>query len=167
MAEVCKSAIVVLVHVDAPGKKLLFMGSELAQWHEWNYDAEIQWDLLQWETHRGVKQMLADLNHLVQREPALHQVDFRGEGFEWLDCMNNHDSIIAYTRKAENPNDFVVVACNFTPIVRHNYRLGVPRPATIPRSSTVTQGSMRAATSATIQVARRNGTVITAAPPRC
>jgi 1,4-alpha-glucan branching enzyme len=110
-----------------PGKKLLFMGSELAQWHEWNYDGEIQWDLLQWDTHRGIKQLLADLNHLVQREPALHQVDFRDAGFEWLDCLNHHDSIISYIRKAEDPNDFVVVACNFTPVVRQGYRLGVPR----------------------------------------
>ncbi len=110
-----------------PGKKLLFMGSELAQWHEWNYDGEIQWDLLQWDTHRGIKQLLGDLNHLVQREPALHQIDFRGEGFEWLDCMNNNDSIISYVRKAEDPNDFVVVACNFTPIPRLGYRLGVPK----------------------------------------
>ena len=110
-----------------PGKKLLFMGSELAQWHEWNYDGEIGWDLLQYDTHRGIKQLIGDLNHLVQREPALHQVDFRGEGFEWLDCMNNQDSIISYVRKAEDPNDFVVVACNFTPVVRNGYRLGVPK----------------------------------------
>lgn len=110
-----------------PGKKLLFMGCELAQWHEWNYDGEIQWDLLQWDTHRGIKQLLGDLNRLVQREPALHQVDFRSEGFEWLDCMNNHDSVISYVRKAEDPNDFLVIACNFTPIVRNGYRLGVPK----------------------------------------
>lgn len=109
-----------------PGKKLLFMGSELAQWHEWNYDGEIQWDLLQWDTHRGIKQLLADLNHLIQREPALHQVDFRSEGFEWLDCMNAGDSVISYVRKAEDPKDYVVVACNFTPIVRNHYQLGVP-----------------------------------------
>lgn len=110
-----------------PGKKLLFMGSELAQWHEWNYDGEIQWDLLQWDTHRGIKQLLGDLNALLQREPALHQVDFRSDGFEWLDCMNGNDSVIAYTRKAENPDDFLVVACNFTPMVRNNYRLAVPK----------------------------------------
>lgn len=110
-----------------PGKKLLFMGSELAQWHEWNYDGEIGWDLLQFDTHRGIKQLIGDLNHLVQREPALHQIDFRGEGFEWLDCMNNQDSIISYVRKAEDPNDFVIVACNFTPVVRQGYRLGVPK----------------------------------------
>ena len=71
--------------------------------------------------------MLADLNHLVAREPALHQVDFRGEGFEWIDCMNRGDSMISFVRKAEDPRDFVVVACNFTPVVRHGYRIGVPQ----------------------------------------
>ena len=110
-----------------PGKKLLFMGSEIAQWHEWNYDTEIQWDLLQWDTHRGIKQLIGDLNRLVCQEPALHQVDLRGEGFEWIDCMNRHDSMISFIRKAEDPNDFLVVAANFTPVVRHGYRLGVPR----------------------------------------
>jgi 1,4-alpha-glucan branching enzyme len=109
-----------------PGKKLLFMGSELAQWHEWNYDGELQWDLLQWETHRGVQRLLSDLNHLVQREPALHQVDFDGDGFEWIDCMSAADSVLGFVRKAKDPNDFLVVCSNFTPVVRE-YRMGVPR----------------------------------------
>lgn len=110
-----------------PGKKLLFMGSEFGQWHEWNYDAEIQWDLLDWETHRGVKKLIGDLNHLVINEPALHEVDFQGDGFEWIDCMNRADSIISFMRKAKDPDDFVVVACNFTPVPREAYCLGVPR----------------------------------------
>jgi 1,4-alpha-glucan branching enzyme len=109
-----------------PGKKLLFMGCELAQWHEWNYDSEIQWDLLDWETHRGVQKLVADLNHLVKREPALHELDFSGEGFEWIDCMNAQDSVLGYIRKSKDPNDFVVVCSNFTPVVR-KYRMGVPR----------------------------------------
>jgi len=109
-----------------PGKNLLFMGCELAQWHEWNYDSEIQWDLLDWETHRGVQKLVADLNHLVKREPALHELDFSGDGFEWIDCMNAQDSVLGYIRKAKDPNDFVVVCSNFTPIVR-KYRMGVPR----------------------------------------
>jgi 1,4-alpha-glucan branching enzyme len=110
-----------------PGKKLLFMGSEFAQWHEWDYDSEIQWDLLHWETHRGVKSMLADLNKLVINEPALHQLDFSGEGFEWIDCMNRQDSIISFIRKGQDPDDFLVVACNFTPVVRQGYLLGAPK----------------------------------------
>ena len=109
-----------------PGKNLLFMGCELAQWHEWNYDSEIQWDLLNWETHRGVQKLVADLNHLVKREPALHELDFSDEGFEWIDCMNAQDSVLGYVRKAKDPNDFVVVCSNFTPVVR-KYRMGVPR----------------------------------------
>ena len=109
-----------------PGKNLLFMGCELAQWHEWNYDSEIQWDLLDWETHRGVQKLVADLNHLVKREPALHELDFSGDGFEWIDCMNAQDSVLGYIRKAKDPNDFVVVCSNFTPVVRR-YRMGVPR----------------------------------------
>ncbi|MCA9128660.1 MAG: 1,4-alpha-glucan branching protein GlgB [Planctomycetales bacterium] len=110
-----------------PGKKLLFMGSEIAQWHEWDYDSEIQWDLLSWETHSGIKRMLADLNHLVIQEPALHEVDFSSNGFEWIDCMNRHDSVISFIRRAEDPNDFLIVACNFTPVVREGYLVGVPQ----------------------------------------
>jgi 1,4-alpha-glucan branching enzyme len=109
-----------------PGKKLLFMGSEIAQWHEWNYDAELQWDLLQWDTHRGIQKLVADLNHLVQREPALHEVDFESQGFEWIDCMSADDSVLCYMRKARNPEDFLVVALNFTPVVRR-YRIALPR----------------------------------------
>jgi 1,4-alpha-glucan branching enzyme len=109
-----------------PGKKLLFMGSELAQWHEWNYDGELQWDLLQWDTHRGIQKLVADLNHLVQREPALHELDFDGAGFEWIDCMNAEDSVLCYLRKAKDPDDFLVVAANFTPVVRR-YRVATPK----------------------------------------
>jgi 1,4-alpha-glucan branching enzyme len=87
----------------------------------------LQWDLLQWDTHRGVQRLLGDLNQLVQREPALHQIDFQGEGFEWIDCMNGADSVLGYIRKAKDPNDFLVVCCNFTPVVRE-YRMGVPKP---------------------------------------
>ncbi len=137
-----QTCVCCILHVDNPGKKLLFMGSELAQWHEMELRRRDRLGPIAVGYSPRHQQLIGDLNHLVQREPALHQVDFRGEGFEWLDCMNNHDSIIAYVRKAENPEDFVVVACNFTPIVRHNYRLGVPRADTIPRSSIVIPVSM-------------------------
>ena len=109
-----------------PGKKLLFMGCELAQWHEWNYDNAIQWDLLDWDTHRGMQRLVADLNHLVQREPALYERDFTSDGFEWIDCMSAQDSVLGYIRKAKDPNDFLVVCSNFTPVVR-TYRVGVPK----------------------------------------
>ncbi len=109
-----------------PGKKLLFMGSELAQWHEWNYDGELQWDLLQWDTHRGIQKLIADLNRVLRQEPSLYQVDFDGAGFEWIDCMSAEESVLGFVRKAKNSQDSVLVVSNFTPVVRP-YRLGVPR----------------------------------------
>lgn len=109
-----------------PGKKLLFMGSDFGQWYEWNYDASLQWDLLQWESHRGLRKCVGDLNRLLRREKALHEVDFDYRGFEWIDCHNYQDSILAYVRRAKDPGDFLVICCNFTPVPRIDYRLGVP-----------------------------------------
>ena len=109
-----------------PGKKLQFMGGEIAQWNEWDCENELQWDLLQWELHQGMQKLVSDLNTLYRREPALHQVDFEYQGFDWVDSHNYNDSVLVYMRKATDPNDFVFVACNFTPVVRKNYRLGVP-----------------------------------------
>jgi 1,4-alpha-glucan branching enzyme len=109
-----------------PGKKLLFMGSEFGQWREWNFDASLDWHLLQHDTHRGLSKAVADLNALIRREPALHQLDFDGRGFEWIDCHNWQDSVLAFVRRGENPDDFLVVCCNFTPVPREGYRLGVP-----------------------------------------
>jgi 1,4-alpha-glucan branching enzyme len=108
-----------------PGKKLLFMGGEFGQWNEWNYDSSLQWDLLQWESHQGLQKFLGDMNAIYRREPALHQVDFDGQGFEWIDCHNADDSVLSFMRKAKDPNDYLLVACNFTPAPRTNYRLGV------------------------------------------
>ncbi|HVX11724.1 MAG TPA: 1,4-alpha-glucan branching protein GlgB [Pirellulales bacterium] len=109
-----------------PGKKLLFMGGEIGQWNEWNYDSSLQWDLLQWASHQGLQKCLSDLNHLYRREPALHEVDFEGHGFEWIDCRNADDSVLSYIRKAKDPSDYLVVVSNFTPVVRQGHRLGVP-----------------------------------------
>jgi 1,4-alpha-glucan branching enzyme len=109
-----------------PGKKLLFMGGEFGQWNEWNYDTSLQWDLLQWPSHQGLQKLVADLNQLYRREPALHQVDFDGAGFEWIDCHNYHDSVLSFLRRAKRRDDFVLAACNFTPVPRLGYRLGVP-----------------------------------------
>ena len=110
-----------------PGKKLLFMGGEFGQWNEWNYDESLQWHLLQWESHKGLQRMVADIHALYRREPALHEVDFEDHGFEWIDCHNYESSTLAYIRKAKDPHDYLVVACNFTPVVREGYRLGVPQ----------------------------------------
>ncbi len=109
-----------------PGKKLLFMGGDFGQWNEWNYDASLQWDLLQWETHQGVQKCVGDLNRLLVREKALHEVDFDGHGFEWIDCHNYESSTFSYLRKARDPSDHLIVCCNFTPTPRMKYRLGVP-----------------------------------------
>jgi len=110
-----------------PGKKLLFMGSDFGQWTEWNYDTSLQWDLLKWESHQGLLKMLGDINRMYRHEGALHQVDFDAAGFEWIDCHDWEDSTLSYVRRGKNPEDFVVVVMNFTPVPRHEYRLGVPR----------------------------------------
>jgi 1,4-alpha-glucan branching enzyme len=102
------------------------MGGEFGQWYEWNCNESLQWHLLEWESHQGVQRWMADLNALYRREPALHQQDFDWHGFEWIDCHNYQDSILAYIRRAKDPQDYVVCCHNFTPVPRHNYRIGVP-----------------------------------------
>jgi 1,4-alpha-glucan branching enzyme len=111
-----------------PGKKMLFMGGELAQWHEWNYDGQLQWELLQWQSHAGIQQTLADLNRLLIDEKPLHQLDFSGEGFEWIDCQNAHESVLGFLRKShdQGQSEHLLVCLNFTPVVRP-YRMGVPQ----------------------------------------
>ncbi|HEX3996966.1 MAG TPA: 1,4-alpha-glucan branching protein GlgB [Pirellulales bacterium] len=110
-----------------PGKKLLFMGDDFGQWNEWNYEESLQWHLLQWPAHQGLQKCVADLNRIYRREAALHQVDFDPAGFEWIDCHNFNDSVLIYIRRAKNANDFLIVACNFTPVPRMAYRFGVPQ----------------------------------------
>ncbi|MFC1759226.1 1,4-alpha-glucan branching protein GlgB [Planctomycetota bacterium] len=110
-----------------PGKKLLFMGSEFAQWNEWNCDANLQWDLLQWESHQGMQNLIRDLNKLVKEQPALHELDFDGEGFEWIDCQSADESVLAFLRKGKDPQEEVLVCANFTPVARMEHRVGVPR----------------------------------------
>jgi len=109
-----------------PGKKLLFMGGEFGQWKEWNFDESLEWHLVQHEPHRGLSRAVADLNRLVRREPALHRLDFDGRGFEWIDCHNWQDSVLAFVRRSDDPADFVIACSNFTPVSREGYRLGVP-----------------------------------------
>lgn len=109
-----------------PGKKLLFMGSELAQWREWNHDESIDWHLLQWKDHQGVFQLVSDLNALHKSEPALHEIDFDWQGYEWLELHDWENSVIAFLRRGKDAEEGVVVVCNFTPVVRENYRVGVP-----------------------------------------
>jgi len=108
-----------------PGKKMLFMGNEIAQWTEWHHDHGPQWELLDFETHRGVQNLVSDLNKLVIENPALHAEDHSGEGFEWVDCMNHEASVLVYLRKAPDAPP-LLVCCNFTPVPREDYRIGVP-----------------------------------------
>ncbi|MDR1960393.1 MAG: 1,4-alpha-glucan branching protein GlgB [Planctomycetaceae bacterium] len=108
-----------------PGKKLQFMGNEFGQWREWDFDSSLDWHLLQYETHQGLRTCMADLNRVYRKEPALHEVDFDGGGFEWIDCHNWENSVFAFLRYAKNREDFLVVVANFTPVPR-KYRLGVP-----------------------------------------
>lgn len=111
-----------------PGKKLLFMGSEFGQWKEWDAGQELEWHLTQYEPHVKLRHLVRDLNHLHQSMTALYELDFQGEGFEWIDLHDNEQSILCYLRKGKRPGDQVVVAMNFTPVVREGYRLGVPEP---------------------------------------
>ena len=110
-----------------PGKKLLFQGCDIGQWNEFDHDTEPQWDLLKWESHQGIQCCIADLNDVYRREPALHEVDFDGAGFEWIDCHSDSISVLSYLRKAKDWNDHLIVAMNFTPVPRENYRIGVPK----------------------------------------
>ncbi len=110
-----------------PGKKLLFMGGDFAQWTEWTHEQELPWDLLQWDTHQGIQRLVAALNHLHRQEPSLHELDFQPEGFEWVDCYNHAESVLTYMRKGKDPEDFTITCCNFTPVPREHHRVGVPR----------------------------------------
>lgn len=107
-----------------PGKKLLFMGSEFAQFDEWNEDATLSWHLTQNPNHRGIMTLLKDLNHFYKQNPALYFHDFESSGFEWIDCHDNAQSIISYIRR--HGEQFMIIVLNFTPVPRKNYRLGVP-----------------------------------------
>jgi 1,4-alpha-glucan branching enzyme len=111
-----------------PGKKMLFMGGEFGQWIEWNPSRALDWNLLDYEPHRQVKQLVADLNRLYQTEPSLHEVDFEWQGFKWIDFHDADNSVVAFLRRARDPNNHLVVVCNFTPLPHIGYRIGVPEP---------------------------------------
>ena len=110
-----------------PGKKLLFMGGELAQWPEWSHESSIEWHVESVPFHAGVQKWVADLNRAYQAEPALHELDFRLDGFEWVDYQDARNSTLSFIRKARAGGDLVLAVFNFTPSVCRNYRVGVPR----------------------------------------
>lgn len=110
-----------------PGKKLLFMGAELGEHREWNHDSGLDWDLLTQPEHEGLRAWLEILNRTYVGETALHQLDISQAGFEWIDCNDADRSVLTFLRKGEQPGDVLLFVCNFTPVPRENYRLGVPR----------------------------------------
>jgi 1,4-alpha-glucan branching enzyme len=112
-----------------PGKQLLFMGNEFGQWREWNHDESLDWHLLdEGPFHAGLQRWVSDLNAVYVRERALHEVDFEPAGFQWIDCNDNEHSVVSFLRRARDPRVFLVMVVNFTPVPRHEYRIGVPEP---------------------------------------
>jgi 1,4-alpha-glucan branching enzyme len=111
-----------------PGKKLLFQGSELGDRNEFWEDGSVDWGLENSPPHQGIQRLVGDLNHLHTGERALHEVDFEWAGFEWLQANDAAASVVAFLRRARRPEDFIVVVCNFTPVAREEYRIGVPGP---------------------------------------
>jgi len=110
-----------------PGKKLLFMGGEFAQWREWDHETSLDWHLLDFEPHKGVQRWVRDLNHALHVQPALYERDFDSGGFEWVDANDSDSSVLTYLRLGRGSGEVILVACNFTPVVRYDYRVGVPR----------------------------------------
>ncbi|MBI4299123.1 MAG: 1,4-alpha-glucan branching protein GlgB [Chloroflexi bacterium] len=109
-----------------PAKKLLFMGGEFGQWQEWSHDASLDWHLVQYQPHAGLTRWLEDLNRLYRSEPALHELDFDPRGFEWVDANDSQNSVLTFLRRGLSTHDVILVVCNFTPVQRPNYRVGVP-----------------------------------------
>ncbi|QEH34647.1 1,4-alpha-glucan branching enzyme GlgB [Aquisphaera giovannonii] len=110
-----------------PGKKLLFMGQEFGQAREWNHDISLDWHLQEYPFHKGLQRWVRDLDTTYRGEPALHELDCHPSGFSWVDCSDSEKSIVSLMRRARSSDDLILVVCNFTPVPRHNYRLGVPR----------------------------------------
>jgi len=110
-----------------PGKKLVFMGAEIGQWNEWNHDTSLDWHLLAWPEHRGLQRWIGDLNRVYRASGALHQVDFDGAGFEWIDCASAVDSVLSFVRFGHDRSRPVLVVLNATPVPRYGYRVGTPK----------------------------------------
>jgi 1,4-alpha-glucan branching enzyme len=110
-----------------PGKKLLFMGGDIGQRSEWQHEGQVEWHLLQHPEHEGVRRWVADLNRCHAAEAALHTRDFESAGFEWVIADDADNSVVAFLRKSRDGRSMVLVVCNFTPVLRDRYRVGVPR----------------------------------------
>jgi 1,4-alpha-glucan branching enzyme len=110
-----------------PGKKTMFMSMEFGQWSEWNVWNDLEWHLLQYDRHKQLQEFFRDLNRIYKQEPALYEQDFAEEGFQWIDCSDNSHSVVSFIRRAKDPDDFIIVVCNFTPQPHSHYRIGVPK----------------------------------------
>ncbi|ELR73643.1 1,4-alpha-glucan (glycogen) branching enzyme, GH-13-type [Fulvivirga imtechensis AK7] len=113
-----------------PGTKLLFMGGEFGQTSEWNHDMSLDWHLTEYYLHQGIQKVLTRLNEIYRSEPALYECQFAEGGFEWIDIHDAQNSVITFVRKGKKPGQMILVACNFTPVPRENYRIGVPEKGT-------------------------------------
>ena len=109
-----------------PGKKLLFMGDEFGQWNEWDHEQSLDWDILEHEGHKQMQRWVSDLNQFYKKESALYELDFSPEGFRCIDCNDSDASVISFIRKGRSEDNIVMAVCNFTPVPRYNYRIGVP-----------------------------------------
>ena len=110
-----------------PGKKLLFMGGEFGQHREWRFRHSLDWDLLEEPGHKGLQKWVRDLNHFYRMEAAMHELDFHGDGFQWIDCHDADNSVLSYVRRDSSGQRLLAVVCNFTPVPRHDYEIGVDR----------------------------------------
>lgn len=110
-----------------PGTKLLFQGAEFGQTGEWNFEQSLDWHLLQYDFHSGIKKLITDLNQLYKTRPALYEKQFTGDGFEWINYSDHQNAVLSYIRKGNNEHENVIVVCNFTQVVRENYRIGIPK----------------------------------------
>ena len=108
-----------------PGTKLLFMGSEFGQSDEWNFEKSLDWHLLQYDYHSGIKKLITDLNQLYKSRPALFEKQFTGEGFEWINYSDHQNAVLSYIRKGNNSDENLIVVCNLTQVIRENYRIGI------------------------------------------
>jgi 1,4-alpha-glucan branching enzyme len=111
-----------------PGKKLLFMGQEFGQRNEWSEARSLDWHLLQHDSHKGIQQLIKDLNKLISEQPALYEVDFDWQGFEWIDANDSDNSVYSFVRRGKSADEMILVVLNATPVVRYGYLVGVPRP---------------------------------------
>src|SRR6056297_1986736 len=114
-----------------PGGNLLFMGGEFGQSSEWNFQEGLEWHLTQYDFHSGIQEVIKDLNKIYKTYPALYEKQFKPDGFQWIEYNDQENTVISYIRKGEDPKDDLIIVCNFTPVPRENYRLGVPKTSTL------------------------------------